>query len=308
VIRLGFRGADVLNPLLPAAIEYRTSGRTAPVGEGWSQDSDTLDTWFSSGMWTFSTLGWPDASKFAANRHFHPTQVLETGYEIITLWVSRMIMMSLFALGEAPFEKVYLHGMILDQHGKKMSKSKGNGIDPLDMIKLYGTDAVRLALLTGTTPGNDSRISEDRIATERNFVNKLWNIARYIASAENYNFSANFSDINYDNLTVADEWILNKLQVLVATVTGQIKHYDFSSAGESLKEFTWNDLADWYLEATKFSRGSETYKVLSLTLQTVIKLWHPFIPFVTEEIWQTLGKMGLLHNEEEFLMIANWPE
>lgn len=141
-------------------------GRTAPAGDGWLQDNDTLDTWFSSGMWTFSTLNWlenfQDGKKSGDLAKFHPTQMLETGYEIITLWVSRMIMMSLFALGEVPFEKVYLHGMILDKHGKKMSKSKGNGIDPLDMIKLYGTDAVRLSLLVGTTAGNDSRIYEEK--------------------------------------------------------------------------------------------------------------------------------------------------
>ena len=279
-------------------------GRTAPAGEGWLQDSDTLDTWFSSGMWTFSTLGWPAAfangQKSGDLLNFHPTQVLETGYEIITLWVSRMIMMSLFALGEAPFNKVYLHGMILDQHGKKMSKSKGNGIDPLDMIKLYGTDAVRLSLLTGTTAGNDSRISEDRIATERNFVNKFWNIARYISSSPNFNFLVADSDINYSQLTLADEWILNKLNILITSATEQIKAYNFSVAGEALKEFTWNDLADWYLEATKFSRGSETDKVLSFVLRTILKLWHPFIPFVTEAIWRELSAKA-------DLIITAWP-
>jgi valyl-tRNA synthetase len=279
-------------------------GRTAPAGEGWLQDSDTLDTWFSSGMWTFSTLGWPAAfangQKSGDLLNFHPTQVLETGYEIITLWVSRMIMMSLFALGEAPFNKVYLHGMILDQHGKKMSKSKGNGIDPLDMIKLYGTDAVRLSLLTGTTAGNDSRISEDRIATERNFVNKFWNIARYISSSPNFNFLVADSDINYSQLTLADEWILNKLNILITSTTEQIKAYNFSVAGEALKEFTWNDLADWYLEATKFSRGSETDKVLSFVLRTILKLWHPFIPFVTEAIWRELSAKA-------DLIITAWP-
>ena len=285
-------------------------GRTAPAGDGWLQDNDTLDTWFSSGMWTFSTLNWlenfQDGKKSGDLAKFHPTQMLETGYEIITLWVSRMIMMSLFALGEVPFEKVYLHGMILDKHGKKMSKSKGNGIDPLDMIKLYGTDAVRLSLLVGTTAGNDSRIYEEKIATERNFINKLWNITRYIASINNFQFSTTGAlgifndDIDYDNLTTADEWILSKLNNLILSTTDQIKKYDFSAAGESLKDFTWNDLADWYLEATKFSRGSETDKILSLILQNILKLWHPFIPFVTEAIWGELGGDNLI--------IAKWPE
>lgn len=157
-----------------------------PKGEGWIQDEDTLDTWFSSGMWTFSTLGWPDnfknGKKSGDLAKYHPTQVLDTGYEILTLWVSRMIMMSLFALEEIPFEKVYLHGMVLDEQGKKMSKSRGNGIDPIDVIKKYGTDAVRLSLLIGNTPGNDTRVFEEKIAGFRNFTNKLWNIARYIIS------------------------------------------------------------------------------------------------------------------------------
>ena len=162
-------------------------GLEAPQEEGWQQDPDTLDTWFSSGMWTFSTLGWPENFKNGKKLNdlakFHPTQILETGYEIITLWVSRMIMMSLFALGEKPFSQVYLHGMVLDKNGKKMSKSKGNGIDPLEMIEKYGADAVRLSLLMGFTPGNDSRFSEDRIEAKRNFVNKLWNIARLILTS-----------------------------------------------------------------------------------------------------------------------------
>ncbi len=278
-------------------------GRIAPEGEGWVQDSDTLDTWFSSGMWTFSTLGWPgnfvDGQKIGDLARFHPTQVLETGYEIITLWVSRMIMMSLFALNEVPFEKVYLHGMTLDKQGKKMSKSKGNGIDPIDMIKLYGTDAVRLSLLVGTTAGNDGKIYEEKIAVERNFINKLWNVARYIG--EKLNGQVINEAIDLGKLTIADTWILTKLDKLIIDSTEEIKNSEFSMAGDVIKEFTWNDLADWYLEATKFERGTETDKILSFTLQTILKLWHPFIPFVTEVIWRELG-FG------DNLIIAEWPK
>lgn len=280
-------------------------GRTAPEGEGWIQDGDSLDTWFSSGMWTFSTLGWPDNFKNNVKTgdlaKFHPTQFLDTGYEIITLWVSRMIMMSLFAVGEVPFKTVNLHGMILDKHGKKMSKSKGNGIDPLDMIKLYGTDAVRLSLLIGTTPGNDSRLSEDRIAVERNFVNKLWNISRYIL--ENLKLLNHNSKLTIDknNLMPADAWILAKLDVLIVAVTKSIKCYDYSTAGDLLKAFTWDDLADWYLEATKFQSGSETAKVLRLLLKNLLILWHPFMPYVTEVIWRELS-------EPQALIITPWPK
>jgi len=272
----------------------------APEGEGWVKDQDTLDTWFSSGMWTFSTLGWlenyVDGKKSGDLAKFYPTQLLETGYEIITLWVSRMIMMSLFAVGEIPFEKVYLHGMILDKSGKKMSKSKGNGIDPLDMKKLYGIDAVRLSLLIGTTPGNDSRMYEEKIATFRNFVNKLWNIARYILGKVD-NLS---DDFDVEKLSLADSWILSRLNRLVAEVDERIGKSDFSMAGEILREFTWNDLADWYLEASKFDRSEEQDKVLMHVLKTILKLWHPFMPFVTEKIWQSL-------EEEKLLLVSSWP-
>jgi valyl-tRNA synthetase len=268
-------------------------------------------------MWTFSTLGWPASAHVSSGEarptktgdlaRFHPTQVLETGYELITLWVSRMIMMSLFAVGEVPFETVYLHGMILDKQGKKMSKSKGNGIDPLEVSAKFGTDAVRLSLLIGTTPGNDSRISEERIEAERNFVNKLWNIARYIIESTKSNpptggtNSKTDTKIDTDNLTLADVWILTKLDQVIITVTEAIKRYDYSQAGDCLKEFTWNDVADWYLEATKFQTGTETNKVLTLLLENILKLWHPFIPFVTEHIWRTI-------NPGKNLIITAWPQ
>lgn len=266
-------------------------GLEAPIGEGWQQDTDTLDTWFSSGMWTFSTLGWPQETTDL--KAFHPTDVLETGYEIITLWVSRMIMMSLFALQEVPFKHVYLHGLVLDQAGKKMSKSKGNGIDPVEVSEKYGTDAVRLALLLGNTPGVDTRLSEEKIASFRNFTNKLWNISRYILSQE--------AAEDTGELSLADQWIQSRLQNTIEQVTVKIKNFDFSEAGEILRSFTVDDLADWYLEVTKFEKGNSAFLLPSI-LTTLLKLWHPFMPFVTETIWQE-GRLG-----KDLLLITPWPK
>jgi valyl-tRNA synthetase len=276
--------------------------------ENWTQDSDALDTWFSSGMWTFSTMGWPDnfkdGKKSGDLQNFHPTQVLETGYEILTLWVSRMIMMSLFAVGEIPFKDVYLHGMVLDEHGKKMSKSKGNGIDPMDVIGEFGTDAVRLSLLIGNTPGNNLRVGEEKIAGMRNLVNKLWNISRYI---ETKYVISELEDTGIKTIkktatiTIADQWIISKFTRLVEEVTNDVDNYRFSDAGEKLKEFTWDDLADWYLEISKSETNtSEKVIILKSILGDLLKLWHPLIPFVTEKIWQELFS-------EKLLMVEKWP-
>ncbi|MBI4652784.1 valine--tRNA ligase [Candidatus Kuenenbacteria bacterium] len=282
-------------------------GVEAPEGDNWIQDPDTLDTWFSSGMWIFSTLGWPDTfqngKKIGDLARFHPTQMLETCYEILTLWVSRMIMMSLFAVGEIPFEKVYLQGTILDKNGKKMSKSKGNGIDPIDIIEKFGADAVRLSMLMGSTPGNDSRMSEEKIAGYRNFVNKLWNISRYIThnvERITHNVKLNFEQNLSYKLTLADKWILNKFNVLIGDVTNDLEKYNFSQAGEKLREFTWNDFADWYLEVSKFEKNKEKNEILIYILENLLKLWHPFIPFITETIWSEMGN-------KQFLMIEKWP-
>ncbi|MEI6836135.1 MAG: valine--tRNA ligase [Candidatus Falkowbacteria bacterium] len=271
-------------------------GETAPEGEGWRKDEDTLDTWFSSGMWTFSTLGWPDnykdGLKIGDLAKFHPTQILETGYEILTLWVSRMVMMSFFALGEIPFEKVYLHGTILDKKGKKMSKSKGNGVDPLDAIEQYGADALRLSLLMGATPGNDSRYSEEKIEAKRNFINKLWNISRYIlSSAKNDNLPPNPK-------TMADRWILSELAATRIKVKNKLENFEFSLAAEELTDFTWNKLADWYLEISKIEKEKDA--ILIYLLKNVLVMWHPFIPYVTETIWEQL--------EDGLLMVKQWPQ
>jgi len=277
-------------------------GLTAPVGDGWQQDPDTLDTWFSSGMWTFSTLGWPDTfssqKKIGDLAKFHPTQVLETGYEILTLWVSRMVMMSLFALNEIPFEKVYLHGIILDDKGKKMSKSKGNGIDPLDLITKYGTDATRLSLLMGSTPGNDSRFSEDKVEAKRNFVNKLWNISRFILSTTEEKFYSTAADKIPAAKTLADDWILQELSGLINKISKRLDNFDFSLAAEELNEFTWDKLADWYLEIAKVEKEKE--EILIYILKNLLILWHPFIPFVTETIWSSFNP--------SILMVAAWPQ
>jgi valyl-tRNA synthetase len=287
-------------------------GEEAPAGKGWVQDPDTLDTWFSSGMWTFSTLGWPDnfknGKKSGDLARFHPTQVLETGYEIITLWVSRMIMMSLFAVGEIPFENVYLHGMVLDKHGKKMSKSKGNGIDPIDMIEKYGTDAVRLSLLIGSTPGNDVRVSEERIEGFRNMVNKLWNVSRFIIQLKG-DKETEFPIGNSVSgaLTLADKWIISKMKNLILETTADLENYNFSQAGERLRDFAWNDLADWYLEVSKFEKNPEKEIILSLILKDLLKLLHPFIPFVTEAIWSSFAPRGGATEDKDKLIIAKWP-
>ncbi|HNW55514.1 MAG TPA: valine--tRNA ligase [bacterium] len=280
-------------------------GETAPEGNGWQQDPDTLDTWFSSGMWTFSTLGWPDnfkdGQKTGDLAKFHPNQVIETGYDILPLWVSRMIMMSLYAVGEVPFRDVYLHGLVLDEHGKKMSKSKGNGLDPLDMIDLYGTDPVRLSLLIGITPGNDCRLGVDKIASYRNFVNKLWNIGRYILSLLPDKTVYVHNNLDLSEMTLADKWILGRFDELTKTVGQRIDNYEFSLAGEALRDFTWNDLADWYLEVSKIEASSQKANILGYIFKNLLILWQPFIPFVTEVLWQQL-------EINEPLIIAKWPK
>lgn len=284
-------------------------GPSAPTGADWQPETDTLDTWFSSGMWTFSTLGWPQ--NFANNQKsgdlakFHPTQLMETGYEIITLWVSRMIMMSLFALQEVPFSEVYLHGMVLDKNGKKMSKSKGNGIDPLDMIAKYGTDAVRLSLLIGTTPGNDSKMFEEKIAGYRNFVNKLWNVARFMLTKIDIPQSRVSRP---QGTTLAQQWILAELDNLIKQATQNLDRYDFSALGEELKEFTWNKLADWYLEIAKVEEAANQGEVLNYILNTLLKLWHPFMPFVTESLWQEIYNPHDHYQTDNLLMVEEWPQ
>lgn len=289
-------------------------GVDAPEGDGWKQDSDTLDTWFSSGLWTFSTLGWPEqTSDF---QKYHPTSVLETGYDILFFWIARMILMTTYALGEIPFEKVYLHGLIRDEKGRKMSKTLGNVIDPLDVIADYGTDAVRLSLVIGNTPGNDAKLSEEKIAGYRNFTNKLWNISRFVLSTVE---SVEVVE-SVDAKSLADKWMLSRLRSVRDKVTEHLDQYGFSQAGEELRDFTWNEFADWYLEIAKVQRNqdelkSSTDKILLYTLEQLLAMWHPFMPFVTEEIWKHLsGPSGPSDRDapegadKNFLMLHAWPE
>jgi valyl-tRNA synthetase len=284
-------------------------GTEPPKGESWTQDPDTLDTWFSSGLWTFSTLAHsPEQIKIRNNKliidsddfyRFHPTAVLETGYDILFFWIARMIIMTIYAVGDIPFRDVYLHGLVLDKQGKKMSKSKGNVIDPLEMIKKYGTDATRLSLVIGSTPGNDLRLSEEKVAGFRNFTNKLWNIARYIIT--NYSLRITNCQFVVENFSAADAWILLKFQTLIKQVSEDLNNYRFSPAGEKLRDFTWGDLADWYLEISKFEKNSEKNKISLYILTNLLILWHPFIPFETEKIWQEMDKKNLL-------IIEKWPK
>ncbi len=270
-------------------------GIEAPKENGWQQDPDTLDTWFSSGLWTFSTLGYPDL-KAEDLKNYHPTSVMETGYDILFFWVARMILMTTYVLGDIPFKTIYLHGLVRDEKGAKMSKSLGNVIDPLDMIAKYGTDATRLSLLLGNTPGNDMKLSEEKIAGFRNFTNKLWNISRFmLLNIENPQI-----DIEKPKAkTLADEWILNRLNQVNMFVVSFVDMFQFSVAGDELRDFVWGDLADWYLEIAKVEGGKS--EILNYILNTILKLWHPYMPFVTETIWQEV------YGEDKVLMIEKWP-
>ncbi|MBU0614222.1 valine--tRNA ligase [Patescibacteria group bacterium] len=266
--------------------------KVPPKGEGWEQDSDTLDTWFSSGLWTFSTLGWPNETQDLSS--FHPIDVLETGYDILFFWVARMILMSTYFLGEVPFKTVYLHGLVRDEKGRKMSKSLGNAMDPLHMIERYGADATRLSLLIGQSPGNDLKISDEKVAGFRNFTNKLWNISRFVFMG--VDVVESISDPNPQ--TLADRWILGRLAQVNKKVTSHCEAYEYSVAGEILRDFTWNDFADWYIEVAKIEGGKD--KILLFVLEAIMKMWHPFMPFVTEEVYKKF--------EQGDLIVAQWPE
>lgn len=264
------------------------------------QDPDTLDTWFSSGLWTFSTLGWPEKTKDL--QYFHPTSVLETGYDIIFFWVARMILMTTYCLHDIPFKTVYLHGLVRDRHGKKMSKSAGNGIDPLDMIAQFGTDAVRLSLVIGTSPGNDLRLYEEKIAGYRNFVNKIWNSTRFALINVPPATLQKLANKPFDKKALrshADKWIVTKLQKLLKETTHDLEHFRLSEAGMKIYDFTWSQYCDWYLE---FSKGEQMNpEVLLFVLKTLLILLHPFVPFVTEALWEHLQQKG-------FLMAEAWPK
>ncbi|MEN4042205.1 MAG: valine--tRNA ligase [Anaerolineaceae bacterium] len=280
------------------------------------QDPDVLDTWFSSGLWPFSTLGWPEQTPDLA--YFYPTSVLETGYDILFFWVARMIMSGLEFTGQAPFHTVYLHGLIRDEHGQKMSKSKGNVIDPLELMDEMGTDALRFTLLVGSTPGNDMNLSPKKVEANRNFANKVWNIGRFVLGAL---AQAPREPHGEPQWTLPDAWIWARLQRLEEEVERLFSNYQFGEAGRQIYEFMWGDFADWYLEIAKLQmvgggdRAYFTAYTLVRVLDDCLRLLHPFTPFVTEELWGHLKTAAQAHSPrlapsggwEEALIIARWP-
>ena len=272
-------------------------------GKPMRQDPDTLDTWFSSALWPFSTLGWPE--KTPELEYFYPTDVLVTGYDIIFFWVVRMMFSGLEHMGEVPFKNVLIHGLVRDSQGRKMSKSLGNGIDPLEVIDKYGADALRLTLVTGNAPGNDMRFYWERVEASRNFANKVWNASRFIMMNLD---KAEAKTVSLDELTPADKWILSKLNTLAKDVTENMENFDLGVAVGKIYDFIWEEFCDWYIEMVKprLYNDEDTTKAAALyTLKTVLieslKLLHPYMPFITEEIFCNL------QDEEESIMIYNWP-
>ena len=280
-------------------------GLEAPKGEGWKQDEDTLDTWFSSGLWTFSTLGWPDEKEFKAHREYHPTTILETGSDILFFWVARMILMSTYLLDEIPFKTVYLHGLVRDTKNRKISKSLGNNIDPIDMIAKYGADAVRMSLVIGVGSGNDSKVDEQKIKAYKLFSNKLWNIARFIFTmTEGVAYNPDF-----EAYSQADQALRKECHELMADITLDMESFRYYLAGEKLYHYAWHRFADVILEESKkiFTEGSEADKAsrqqfLLHTLEKLLKALHPFMPYVTEEIWSYMPIQG-----KKLLMVERWP-
>jgi valyl-tRNA synthetase len=272
--------------------------------ENWTQDEDTLDTWFSSGLWTFSTMGWPDI-KSSDFINYRKTDVLETAYDIIFFWVARMILMTTYILGEAPFKTVYMHGLVRDTQGRKMSKSLGNSLDPLELTSKYGADAVRMSLIMGTGPGNDSKMSEDKIRAYKNYANKLWNITRFVlSSTENYKYKD-----NYNKFSEKDSELISERNLIIQDITKDMESFKFYLAGEKIYQYTWARFADVIIEESKeiFQNGNEQEKesraqFLIDTLTKILKILHPFMPFVTEEIWSILP----IENKK-LLIVEKWP-
>lgn len=276
-------------------------GINPPEGVGWTQDEDTLDTWFSSGLWTFSTLGWPEKTEDL--KFFHPTDVLETGYEILFFWVARMVLFSKYLINEAPFKTVYLHGTVRDAQGRKMSKSLGNGVDPLDMIAKYGTDAFRMALIVGTTPGNDSKISEDKIRAYRNFSNKIWNATRFVLERT----SDLEKELSISDLSPAHKDYYNEWQEKKKEIEKDLELYRLGQASEKIYDFFWHRFADVIIEEMKKEILEEkdgknsAQSLLLILLREQLIVMHPFIPFVTEEVWKYVKK-----EEDDLLMVTEW--
>lgn len=267
------------------------------------QDEDALDTWFSSALWPFSTMGWPDNTDLL--KQFYPTSVLVTGYDIIFFWVARMLIMGMEFMKDIPFEKVFIHGLVRDSQGRKMSKSLGNGIDPLEVIDKYGADTLRFMLITGNTPGNDMRFYWERVEGTRNFANKIWNASRFaLMNMEGYDKNAELAPY-----TLADKWILSRLQDTVKDVTGLLERFELGEAGRAIYDFIWSEVCDWYIEIAKprlynkeaAKERATAQHVLATVLISAMKLLHPYMPFITEEIYQCLP------HEAKSIMISKWP-
>jgi len=280
-------------------------GMEAPAdSQNWTQDPDVLDTWFSSALWPFSTMGWPDEESADYKRYF-PNNTLVTGYDILTFWVSRMMFQSLEFTGRRPFQNVLIHGLIRDAEGRKMSKSLGNGVDPMDVIEQYGVDSLRWFLANGSAPGQDVRFSTDKMDAAWNFINKIWNASRYVLM--------NVGDLTLDNLsigqdlTLADRWILARLQTTIADVNRLFERFEFGEAGRILYSFIWDDYCDWYIEMTKEqlqdkeAANTTTKSILVFVLDQFLRLLHPIMPFVTEEIWQQIG------GQDKSIVVADYP-
>ncbi len=271
-------------------------GMESPQEEGWVQDPDVLDTWFSSALWPFSTLGFPDDTEDL--KRYYPNQCLVTGYDIIPFWVNRMTFQGLHFTGKRPFEDCLIHGLIRDKQGRKMSKSLGNGVDPMDVIDTYGCDALRFFLATSSAPGMDLRYDEEKVKSTWNFINKLWNASRFVLlNLEDFKVE----NENVDNLTLSEKWILTKKNRLIQTVRKHMDQYEFNVVGTEIYNFVWNDFCDWYIELAKAHINDTTKTVLKDTLETILKLLHPFMPYVTEEIYQ------MLPGHEESIMISAYP-
>ncbi len=269
-------------------------GVEAPKEEGWVQDSDTLDTWFSSALWPFSTMGWPDNTEMY--QRYYPNDVIIAGFDIIFFWVSRMIFQGLEFTGKRPFKDCLIHGLVRDNQGRKMSKSLGNGVDPMDEIEKYGADSLRFFLTTSSAQGMDVKYDEEKVKSTWNFINKLWNASRFVLlNTEEY-------EENLENLSLKDKWILTKLNQTIKTVTSSMEKYEFNIVGSTLYSFIWNDFCDWYIELSKTDMTNQTKTVLIKVLKDILKMLHPFMPYVTEEIYTKLP------NTEESIMLSKYPE
>src|SRR5579863_2619098 len=275
------------------------------------QDEDVLDTWFSSWLWPFSTLGWPDVTPDLLR--YYPTSVMETGYDIIFFWVARMVMAGIHFLGTVPFHTIYLHGLVRDAKGEKMSKSLGNVIDPIEVMEQYGTDALRFTLATSSTPGNDMKLVPERIVGNRNFANKIWNAARFVIGQTDGVPGGIPALETLKPRTLADRWIVSRAQRLTADVTRLIEDFQFGEAGRQIFDFFWSEYCDWYLEAAKVQladaqQRERTAHLLRALLDRSLRLLHPYMPFVTEEVWQHLyADTPEQERPAPALIVADWP-